>query len=364
MLSALSLRLRLRVLLALLAAALLCFGAAPAAKKLAVRLGAMDRPGESRRVHDHPVPRLGGLAIYLGFAAASLLFAQLTPGVRGILLGSVVIVLLGTADDLWDLNPWVKLAGELVAAVVALLHGVEIHLLTNPVHFAGGTIPLGALRIPVTLLWIVGMTNALNLIDGLDGLAAGTAGISCAALLGVSLFLPGTTEASVLLGALGGACLGFLPYNRNPAQIFMGDTGALLLGFVLSTASVIGLLKMYTVITFAVPLLILALPLLDTTFAVVRRLWNGQSPLKADRGHIHHRLLAMGLTQKQAVAVLYAFSVILGTAAVLLAANAAVRFWLLLAAAALAAVVWLILLAHGRKKQAKAAENTNKKEDI
>ena len=170
-------------------------------------------------------------------------------------------------------------------------------------------------------------------------------GVQTCALPILSLFLPEATEISVLVAALGGACLGFLPFNINPAKIFMGDSGSLLLGYILATASVLGLFKMYTLVAFAVPVLALALPLTDTVFAVVRRLSHGESPFKADRGHIHHRLLAMGLTQKQAVAVLYAASGILGAAAVLLAANAAVRFWLLLAAVAVALGVWLYIFA-------------------
>lgn len=222
------------------------------------------------------------------------------------MLGSVIIVVTGAVDDLVSLRPWVKLVLQIAAALVAIRHGVVIRILTNPGDASAEAIALGALSVPVTLLWIVGMTNALNLIDGLDGLAAGVCGIGCASMLAVSLFLPQATEISVLVAALGGACLGFLPFNINPAKIFMGDSGSLLLGYVLSTASVLGLFKMYTLVAFAVPVLTLALPLTDTVFAVVRRVSRGESPFHADRGHIHHRLLALGLTQKQAVAVLYA----------------------------------------------------------
>ena len=254
---------------------------------------------------------------------------------------------------------------QIAAAVVAIRHGVVIRILTNPGDASAEAIALGALSVPVTLLWIVGMTNALNLIDGLDGLAAGVCGIGCASMLAVSLFLPQATEISVLVAALGGACLGFLPFNINPAKIFMGDSGSLLLGYVLSTASVLGLFKMYTLVAFAVPMLTLALPLTDTVFAVVRRVSRGESPFHADRGHIHHRLLALGLTQKQAVAVLYAASGILGAAAVLLAANAAMRFWLLLGAVALALGIWLYVFAghHFPSAPSAKAPEQDKKED-
>ena len=345
MLPALALRLRVRVLLALLAAAAVCLLATPAVRKFACKIGAMDMPGESRRVHDHPIPRLGGLALFAGFLAGVLPFTGIDEPVQGILLGSVIIVVTGAVDDLVSLRPWVKLVLQIIAAIVAIRHGVVIRILTNPGDASAEAIALGALSVPVTLLWIVGMTNALNLIDGLDGLAAGVCGIGCASMLAVSLFLPQATEISVLVAALGGACLGFLPFNINPAKIFMGDSGSLLLGYVLSTASVLGLFKMYTLVAFAVPVLTLALPLTDTVFAVVRRVSRGESPFHADRGHIHHRLLALGLTQKQAVAVLYAASGILGAAAVLLAANAAMRFWLLLGAVALALGIWLYVFA-------------------
>ena len=348
MLPALALRLRLRVLLALLAAAAVCLLATPAVRKFACKIGAMDMPGESRRVHDHPIPRLGGLALFAGFLAGVLPFTGIDEPVQGILLGSVIIVVTGAVDDLISLRPWVKLVLQLIAALVAIRHGVVIRILTNPGNASAEAIALGALSIPVTLLWIVGMTNALNLIDGLDGLAAGVCGIGCASMLAVSLFLPEATEISVLVAALGGACLGFLPFNINPAKIFMGDSGSLLLGYVLSTASVLGLFKMYTLVAFAVPVLTLALPLTDTAFAVIRRLSRGESPFHPDRGHIHHRLLALGLTQKQAVAVLYAASGILGAAAVLLAANAAIRFWLLLGAVTLAFGIWLYIFAGHR----------------
>lgn len=348
MLPALALRLRLRVLLALLAAAAVCLLATPAVRKFACKIGAMDMPGESRRVHDHPIPRLGGLALFAGFLAGVLPFTGIDEPVQGILLGSVIIVVTGAVDDLLSLRPWVKLVLQLIAALVAIRHGVVIRILTNPGNASAEAIALGALSIPVTLLWIVGMTNALNLIDGLDGLAAGVCGIGCASMLAVSLFLPEATEISVLVAALGGACLGFLPFNINPAKIFMGDSGSLLLGYVLSTASVLGLFKMYTLVAFAVPVLTLALPLTDTAFAVIRRLSRGESPFHPDRGHIHHRLLALGLTQKQAVAVLYAASGILGAAAVLLAANAAIRFWLLLGAVTLAFGIWLYIFAGHR----------------
>ena len=366
MLPALALRLRLRVLFALLAAAAVCMLATPAVRKFACKIGAMDMPGESRRVHDHPIPRLGGLALFTGFLAGVLPFTAITEPVQGILLGSVIIVVTGAVDDLISLRPWVKLILQLIAAFVAIEHGVVIRILTNPGTPTAETIALGALSVPVTLVWIVGMTNALNLIDGLDGLAAGVCGIGCASMLAVSLFLPEATEISVLVAALGGSCLGFLPSNINPAKIFMGDSGSLLLGYVLATASVLGLFKMYTLVAFAVPVLALALPLADTAFAIARRLYRGESPFHPDRGHIHHRLLALGLTQKQAVAVLYAVSAILGLAAVLLTSTGIMRVIVAVIAFAIAVFVWLFVFRNNKNihplthdKQAEGSEGEN-----
>ena len=196
----------------------------------------------------------------------------------------------------------------------------------------------------LTLLWVVACTNALNLIDGLDGLAAGLAAIGSLSMLTVALTLSAPT-AAVLLAALNGACLGFLPYNRSPARIFMGDTGSQFLGYVLGTVSVLGLLKFHALASFFIPPLILAVPLTDTAFAFLRRLLHGQSPFRADRGHIHHRLLDRGLSQKQTVSLLYGLSSLQGLAAILLAgADMLPRLLCLLPASVLALAVWLPLL--------------------
>ena len=347
MLADIPMRLRVRVLLTLLTAAGLCLALTPVVRGFARRIGAMDVPDDARRIHDHPIPRLGGLAIYLSFCVAVLVFAPLSLPVQGILFGSVVMVMTGAIDDLVSLRPWVKLILQCVAAAIPVAFGLRIQFLANPT--ANGEIMLGVLTVPVTVLWIVGVSNALNLIDGVDGLAAGVSGISCASTLAVSLFVPEATDASLLLGALGGACLGFLPFNRNPAKIFMGDSGALLLGYVLATSSVLGLFKSYAIVTLAVPLLTLALPLADTVFAIVRRLHRHQSPMQADREHIHHRLMAMGLSQKQTTLLLWSVSAIFGILAVLLAAQGVSRLWLLLSAALIVVAVWVWLRSHRTK---------------
>ena len=327
------------VLLALGAALVMSFAATPIIKLFAQKVGAMDVPNEARRVHDHPIPRMGGLAIFLGFIFSVVLFGAITPQVQGILLGTVVIVAVGAIDDVVPLSWWVKLLAQLAAAVVAVLHGVVIENFMNPIVFDNNVVlHLGFLSVPITVFWIVAITNSVNLIDGLDGLAAGVSTISGVTMLVIALMVADATVA-VLLAALVGACIGFLPYNLNPAKIFMGDTGALLLGYVLSTASILGLFKFYAVVSFAVPFLVLAVPLFDTVFAFVRRVLTGKNPMKPDRGHFHHRLLDMGLTQKQAVAVLYVISAFLGLAAVVLTTSGELKALILIAAFIAALVI-------------------------
>lgn len=319
------------------------FAATPLVKAFARKVGAMDIPNEARRVHDHPIPRMGGLAIFLGFIISVLLFAEVSPQIQGILLGCVVIVATGAVDDIVSLNAWVKLLLQIVAALVAVLHGVRIEVLMNPlVWSAAETISLGIWAIPITVFWIVAITNSVNLIDGLDGLAVGVSTISSATMLVVAL-LVADPNVAIILAALVGACVGFMPYNLNPAKIFMGDTGALLLGYVLATASVLGLFKVYAIVSFAVPLLALAVPLLDTIFAFVRRLFKGQSPFHPDRGHFHHRLIDMGMSQKQAVAVLYIISAILGLIAVVLTTSGELRILIMIVAFCLCAFLWVFI---------------------
>lgn len=327
----------IRALMAIAIGFAISFAATPIAKMFAQRVGAIDVPTEARRVHSHPIPRMGGLAIFLGFLLSVVLFVDITRQVRGILLGAVVIVACGAIDDVVSLRAWIKFIVQIAAAVIAVLHGVVIEVLRNPNIFNHEeALILGALAVPFTVLWIVGITNSVNLIDGLDGLAVGVSIIASITMFVVAL-LVSAGNVALILAALMGACLGFMPYNLNPAKIFMGDTGALLLGYVLATVSVVGMFKFYAVVTFVVPIMALALPLFDTTFAILRRLLKGQNPMKPDRGHLHHRLIDMGLSQKQAVAILYSVSAVLGLCAVVLATPHTVSMWLL-AVALLAAV--------------------------
>ena len=332
----------IKMLLAFAVSLIVAYVMTPPVKRFAEKVGAIDVPKDNRRVHDHPIPRMGGLAIFIGFMLSLIFFVPMSTKVTGLLVGSVIIAVMGGVDDIVSLNPWVKLAGQIVAALVAIRCGLVFDVISNPNIFAEETyIEIGWLSIPLTMLWIVGCTNAVNLIDGLDGLAVGVSAISSLTMLIVSLFVS-EPVVSIILAALTGACLGFMPYNLNPAKIFMGDVGSQLLGFVLSTASIMGLFKLHAIITFFVPLLALALPLADTIFAFFRRILHGQSPFKADKGHFHHRLLAMGLNQKQVVAVLYGISAVLGLLAVLMAGDSmAVKIICLVAAFIISLGIWL-----------------------
>ena len=337
---------------ALAVALLLALITTPIVKNLAQKWGAVDVPKDGRRMHDHPIHRMGGLAIFLGFLLSVILFLPflggegLDPQVRGMLLGAVVIVVLGILDDIYALPALPKLIIQIVAAVIAVASGNLIEVISNPNIFSADPYwELGWLAYPVTVIWIVAVTNAVNLIDGLDGLACGVSTISSMTMLVIALAMA-EPQVAVLMAALAGACLGFLPYNMNPAKIFMGDTGSTFLGYVLGVVSIQGLFKYYMLISFVVPFLMLGLPIFDTCFAFVRRIAHGQSPMHADRSHIHHRLIDMGLSQKQAVAVLYVISAILGLSAVVLTTLSPVRAMLLLFALCVAGGVSARIFLH------------------
>jgi len=351
-------------------AALLAFITTPVVKSLAFRVGAVDDPKKDkdpgRRMHRNPIPRMGGLAIFLGFLFSTLIFVvPLSNPTKGMLLGSVIIVILGILDDIYDLPAKLKFLVQIIAAVVAMLSGNVITVLSNPNIFSANPIwELGWLAYPITVLWIVGITNAVNLIDGLDGLACGVSTISSMTMMVVALLVTEAREA-VMMGALAGACLGFLPYNLNPAKIFMGDTGSTFLGFVLATVSVQGMFKLPTIITFVAPFLMLGLPIFDTVFAFVRRIAHGQSPMHADRGHVHHRLIDMGFSQKQAVGILYVISAVLGLSAVVLTTAGAMRAMLfLLAMGAAGLVAGKIFLSNNTEKKKDPAETAEKESAV
>ena len=281
-----------------------------------INVDAIDVPNE-RRINDHPIPRMGGLAIFLGCVISILLFAELTGQLRGILIGATIIVSVGIVDDVRPLGAGIKLILQIVSALAAVMNGVVIQAIANPLPFGGEYWDFGIWAIPITVMWIVAVTNSVNLIDGLDGLADGVSTIGALTMLIITLLM-GDLKIAVIIAALVGACVGFIPFNMNPAKIFMGDTGSTFLGFTLATLSVLGLFKLYAVISFVVPFIILGFPIFDTCSAFTRRILKGQNPMTADRSHTHHKLIDMGMSQKQAVATLYMVSTVLGLCAVMI----------------------------------------------
>ena len=332
----------LPVILALGVSMLLSFGLTPLVKRLAYKIGAVDVPKDRRRMHSHPIPRLGGLAIFVGFVITVLLFAQPDRQLRGILLGACLIVAVGVVDDSHPLGAGIKFILQIVAALIAVWHGVVIQMISNPLPFIGGPYwDFGIMAVPITVIWIVAVTNSVNLIDGLDGLADGVSTIAALTMLIIALLM-GDLKMAVICAALVGACVGFIPYNRNPAKIFMGDTGATFLGYMLATVSVTGLFKLYAMISFIVPFIILGFPIYDTASAFTRRILKGQNPMKADRSHTHHKLIDMGMNQKQAVATLYLVAIVLGLCAVMIVSTGYMK--VVLSIAALAGTMFLCLL--------------------
>ncbi|MBP1743460.1 MAG: glycosyl transferase family 4 [Firmicutes bacterium] len=289
----------------------------PLVKRIALKLDVIDLPKGKRKIHKKPIPLLGGLAIYFSFILVMLLKnGSLSTHETGILIGATIIVIGGIIDDTIELRPRYKLIFQISAAVVLIIFGVEISSVTNPLTNGDGYWNVGWMTVPLTILWVIGITNALNLIDGLDGLAAGVALISSITIFIIAI-LNNRADAAVLTAILSGAILGFLPYNFNPAKIFMGDTGAQLLGFLLAAISIEGTIKSAAAFAIAVPILALGIPIYDTLFAVIRRKINGKPIMQADRGHLHHRLMDMGLTQRQVVLIMYLISAILGSIAII-----------------------------------------------
>lgn len=308
------------------------FAMTPVVKRFAFKIKAIDVPRDNRRMHKRPIPRLGGLAIIFGFMVSILCFGEMTKSLAATLIGAMIIAVMGIVDDVKALDAKPKFLIQIIAALIVVLFGeLRIKVFTNPIIWSG--LPYIVLpewvSIVFSVLWIVFITNAVNFIDGLDGLAAGVSAIMTVSMVFIAGRL-GEYSVAIIGTALMGACFGFLPYNFNPAKIFMGDTGSTFLGFILATLSIQGVFKSYAVISFAVPLLILGLPLFDAIFAMIRRIMKGQSPMHADRGHLHHRLIDMGFSQKQTVFILYAISGVLGITAVILAESGALRAVLLL----------------------------------
>ena len=306
--------------LAFLVAMVAAVAVTPAVIFFAKKTGALDAP-DARKVHKKPVPRIGGVGIYIAFVVSMLVFMlcgdlsdEVLTELAGLMAGGSLIVFLGLIDDYKNLPAKVKLLGQIVCACVLVAFDVRIDFITDPF---GDYFYLEYLAVPATIFWIVGLTNTVNLIDGLDGLAAGVATIASVTICLVAL-QQGYALVAVLTAALAGAAIGFLFYNFNPAKIFMGDTGSMFLGFMLAGISIIGAVKSAATIALIVPILALGLPIMDTTFAIVRRYRGGVPIFKPDKGHLHHRLLDLGFTQRQAVLLMYIISALLGLSAVAL----------------------------------------------
>lgn len=326
-------------------AGILTFLLTPHVKDFAHKVGAIDVPRDGRRMHTRPIPRLGGLAIFMGFLASALIFGKWDMAMLSVMLGAMIIVVLGIFDDIVSLGAKFKFVIQIIAAAIPVcIGGLKIEFFTSFNPFSDNQyFSLGIFAVPITIIWIVGITNAVNLIDGLDGLAAGVSSIAAITMLAVGL-LTNEIMVAIVMAALAGSCIGFLPYNFNPAKIFMGDTGALFLGFMLATMSIQGFFKFYAVISFAVPFLILGLPIFDTASAITRRLLQHRSPMSPDRGHVHHKLVDMGFNVKQSVAILYAISGTLGLAAVVLTTSGEAKAMFLVAAVIVVMVLasWIL----------------------
>lgn len=318
----------------------------PLVMKLAEKTGAMDAP-DARKVHKKPIPRIGGLGIYAAFMISftlltdfSTLPSDIASGLYGLMLGATLLIIIGLIDDYTDLPAKVKLLGQIAAACVAVIaFDVRIEFITDPF---GDYFYTELLAIPLTVFWMVGLTNTVNLIDGLDGLAAGVATLAAITIMMVAID-DQVMIVAAFTAALAGAAVGFLKYNFNPASIFMGDTGSMFLGYMLAGISVIGAVKSTTTIALIVPVLALGVPIMDTSFAIIRRYRGGVPIFKPDRGHLHHRLLDMGFTQRQAVLLMYVISAFLGLSAIILNQVSGK------AAVAIVAVVVLVVFIGARK---------------
>lgn len=296
----------------------------PLVKKFAFMVGAIDKPNH-RKVHTRIMPRLGGLAIYIAFVGAFFLLSPFIPDgllrprdvnmINGLLVGGTIIILIGALDDRFELSAKVKLLGQIAAACVVVF-GFDTHIDLVNIPFGETMQPIAEwIGIPLTIFWIVGVTNAINLIDGLDGLAAGVSGIAIATIA-VMASLMGFQPVILLSTLLLGGIIGFLFFNFHPAKIFMGDSGSLFLGFSLATLSMLGF-KQVTIVSFVTPLLIIGVPLSDTFFAIVRR-WVNKKPIFApDKGHLHHRLQDIGFSHRRTVLIIWGIAALFGVLAII-----------------------------------------------
>lgn len=289
----------------------------PVVRRLSIKCGAIAQPG-GRRIHKAPIPLSGGVAIFFGFLIAILFMNNASPEILGFLIGSAVIAGVGFIDDMFELPPIAKFFGQTIATLIVVISGVRIELIGNLGAGNDGIYYLGFLSLPLTFIWIIGITNAINFIDGLDGLAGGVSAIA-SATLGVVALISGRVDSAILCFTLSASAIAFLPHNftNNPKRkIFMGDSGSGFLGFGLAVLSIMGVTKTAAVFSMLVPIIILAVPIFDTGFAIIRRLISGKSPFEGDRLHIHHRILEMGYSNHQTTLVIYVLTIVLSIMAV------------------------------------------------
>ncbi len=311
----------------------------PAAIKLAPKIGAIDIPKDSRRMHTKAMPRFGGMAIYIGTVSSMLIFLPYSTGLMGVIAGGTLMFFVGIIDDLKGMPAKVKLGFQILCAVILFEFSVRIEFISNP--FGGGYYFFPwVVSLLVTVIWIVGITNTINLIDGLDGLAAGVSFIA-SICIAYTAYIHGRTDISMAMLAIAGGAAGFLPFNFNPAKIFMGDGGSLFLGFMLAGLSVMSPMKSATMVATVVPVLVLGLPIFDTAFAILRRLINRRPIMEADKGHLHHRIMAAGLGQRRTVLTLYGISGVMGVAAILMSRDLLIESGLLVVIAATFIYVFL-----------------------
>lgn len=329
-------------ILPLIAAFLLAVGLTPWVRSRAVSWGAVDIPNQ-RKVHHRAMPRLGGLVVYLAFVPVALISSGFKAPVLGLACGATLIVLLGMVDDIRGISPRVKLAGQTLAALSVIPFGVKVDFITNPLN--NEMLYLGLLAIPVTVFWLISVTNAVNLIDGLDGLAGGVSLIASltmaviAAVQSAFFEITGEQEVIILSLILAASILGFLRYNFHPASIFLGDSGSMLLGFSLGVISVMGLTKSATAISVIIPVVVMGIPLLDTFMAIIRRYQDHRPIFQPDREHLHHQLLARGFSHRKAVLSIYGVSLVTGISAVVMSLLTTRHSMLLLVILATAAIV-------------------------
>ncbi|MBQ3428628.1 MAG: undecaprenyl/decaprenyl-phosphate alpha-N-acetylglucosaminyl 1-phosphate transferase [Mogibacterium sp.] len=315
-----------KIIEALLISSVVAFLTTPLSIRLAHRLGVIDRPKDARRVHKKPIPRFGGMAIFLGSMVTMFIPAGMNDKIRIAMIGGLLMYLLGIADDILDIKPAVKFLGQFGIASLVFVLGVRITFISNYFGAAvtdphANVVLSSGVGYLITVLWIVGITNAVNLMDGLDGLAAGSVAIMSLSLAYIAYIHGariGSMPVCIALVAIAGGCLGFLPYNFSPAKTFMGDGGALYLGYMIAVLSVISPLKRATVVGVLVPVLTLAVPIFDTLLAMLRRTLKHESIMKADKGHLHHHLMAAGFGQRRSVLIMYGIVGIMGVVAVLI----------------------------------------------